>query len=163
MAAGAKAAPPSAPAPWLREEDGAVVLALHVQPGAKRTQAEGAHGDALKVRLAAPPVDGKANAELVRFLAEAFGVRRPSGSSRRRAGRTAGGVAPRSVEQRAKRRSTSKNVGPKPDPRGRGPRAGLQADGVATIRQALQRLERRRAEARPTRDSDAARPTPKPS
>ena len=74
MAAGAKAAPPSAPVPWLREEDGAVVLALHVQPGAKRTQAEGAHGDALKVRLAAPPVDGKANAELVRFLAEAFGV-----------------------------------------------------------------------------------------
>lgn len=74
MAAGAKAAPPSAPIPWLREEDGAVVLALHVQPGAKRTQAEGAHGDALKVRLAAPPVDGKANAELVRFLAEAFGV-----------------------------------------------------------------------------------------
>ena len=74
MAAGAKAAPPSAPVPWLREEDGAVVLALHVQPGAKRTKVEGAHGDALKVRLAAPPVDGKANAELLRFLADAFAV-----------------------------------------------------------------------------------------
>ncbi len=74
MAAGAKAAPPPAPVPWLREEDGAVVLVLHVQPGAKRTQVDGAHGDALKVRLAAPPVDGKANAELVRFLADAFGV-----------------------------------------------------------------------------------------
>lgn len=62
--------------PWLREEPGAIVLALHVQPGAKRTEAAGTHGRALKVRLAAPPVDGKANAELVRFLAEAFGVPR---------------------------------------------------------------------------------------
>ncbi len=63
---------------WRREEvvDGelAIVLALHVQPGAKRTEVAGTHGDALKVRLAAPPVDGKANAELLRFLAEAFGV-----------------------------------------------------------------------------------------
>jgi uncharacterized protein (TIGR00251 family) len=63
-------------APWLRDDDGALVLALHVQPGAKRTGVGGAYGDALKVRLAAPPVDGKANAELVRFLAEAFGVPR---------------------------------------------------------------------------------------
>jgi uncharacterized protein (TIGR00251 family) len=63
---------------WRREEvvDGepAIVLALHVQPGAKRTEVAGTHGDALKVRLAAPPVDGKANAELLRFLAEAFAV-----------------------------------------------------------------------------------------
>ena len=63
---------------WRREEavDGelAIVLTLHVQPGAKRTEVAGTHGDALKVRLAAPPVDGKANAELLRFLADAFGV-----------------------------------------------------------------------------------------
>jgi len=49
---------------------------LHVQPGASHTEVSGTHGDALKVRLAAPPVDGKANAELLRFLAEAFGVPR---------------------------------------------------------------------------------------
>ena len=63
-------------APWRREEaaGAAVVLSLHVQPGAKRSAVAGAHGDALKIRLAAPPVDGKANAELVRFLADAFGV-----------------------------------------------------------------------------------------
>ena len=68
--------PPPAPSgpPWRREDGGAVVLALHVQPGAKRTTVDGIHGDALKVRLAAPPVDGKANAELRRYLADAFGV-----------------------------------------------------------------------------------------
>ena len=65
-------------APWRREDGDALVLALHVQPGASRTEVAGVHGaggDArLKVRLAAPPVDGKANAELLRFLAGAFGV-----------------------------------------------------------------------------------------
>ncbi len=50
------------------------MLALHVQPGAKRTVVAGLHGDALKIRLAAPPIEGKANAELLRFLAAAFGV-----------------------------------------------------------------------------------------
>ena len=63
---------------WRREDvvdgDEAIVLKLHVQPGAKRTEVAGQHGDALKVRLAAPPVDGKANGELLRYLAEAFGV-----------------------------------------------------------------------------------------
>jgi uncharacterized protein (TIGR00251 family) len=55
---------------------GAIVLELHVQPGAKRTEAAGTHGDRVKIRLAAPPVDGAANDELVRFLADAFGVPR---------------------------------------------------------------------------------------
>jgi uncharacterized protein (TIGR00251 family) len=59
---------------WRRDEGGAVVLELHVQPGAKRTEVAGVHGDALKIRLAAPPVEGKANAALLRFVAEAFGV-----------------------------------------------------------------------------------------
>jgi len=63
---------------WRREEGQgesvALVLTIHAQPGAKRTEVAGVHGDALRIRLAAPPVDGKANAELLRFLAEAFGV-----------------------------------------------------------------------------------------
>jgi uncharacterized protein (TIGR00251 family) len=65
---------------WRRVEGtgAALVLALHVQPGAKRTAVAGVHGEGadarLKVRLAAPPVDGKANAELLRWLAAEFGV-----------------------------------------------------------------------------------------
>lgn len=53
---------------------GDVVLQLHVQPGAKRTEVVGRHGDAWKVRLATPPVDGKANEELISFMAVLFGV-----------------------------------------------------------------------------------------
>ena len=97
-----------ADAPWRREEgDGAthaLVLALHVQPGAKRTEVAGIHGAALKIRLAAPPVDGKANAALLAFLADAFGVPRSSvtlvrgGSSRRKTVRIA---APRARPDRA--------------------------------------------------------------
>ena len=61
---------------WLREEADALVLTLHVQPGAAHTAVDGEHGEALKLRLAAAPVEGKANAELVRWLAGAFGVPR---------------------------------------------------------------------------------------
>ena len=59
---------------WRREQGGSLVLALHVQPGAKRTEVAGPHGDALKIRLHAAAVEGRANAELLRFLAAAFGV-----------------------------------------------------------------------------------------
>jgi uncharacterized protein (TIGR00251 family) len=45
-------------------------------PRASRTEAAGVHGDALRVRLAAPPVDGEANDALTRFLARALGVSR---------------------------------------------------------------------------------------
>lgn len=51
-------------------------LRVHVQPRAKRSEVAGRHGDAVKVRLAAPPVDGAANEELVRFLAEALDLPR---------------------------------------------------------------------------------------
>ena len=49
-----------------------VWLSVHVQPGAKKTQLAGIYGDAVKIRLSAPPVDGKANEALCLFLARAF-------------------------------------------------------------------------------------------
>jgi hypothetical protein len=51
-----------------------VELRIHCQPRASKTEIVGLHGDALKVRLAAPPVEGQANAELCQFLAQYFGV-----------------------------------------------------------------------------------------
>ena len=51
-------------------------LDIHVQPRAKQTEVVGWHGDAIKIRVAAPPVDGAANDALVRFLAELLGVPR---------------------------------------------------------------------------------------
>ena len=51
-------------------------LPIHATPGAKRTEPAGAHGAALRVRLGAPPVDGKANAALIAWAAQAFGVPR---------------------------------------------------------------------------------------
>lgn len=53
-----------------------VVLELHVQPGASRTEVAGLHGERLKIRLAAPASDGRANAALIEFLAEQLGVPR---------------------------------------------------------------------------------------
>jgi uncharacterized protein len=61
---------------WRRDDGEAIVLSLHVQPGAVRTEVVGGHGDALKLKLAAAPIEGKANAALVRWLAEAFDVPR---------------------------------------------------------------------------------------
>jgi len=51
-----------------------LVLDIHVQPRADRDEIVGLHGDRLKIRIKAPPVDGKANRHLIEFLAEAFGV-----------------------------------------------------------------------------------------
>jgi uncharacterized protein (TIGR00251 family) len=65
------------PVPWRRiGADGSIVLELHCQPGARRTEVVGAHGNRLKVRLSAPPVEGRANEALVNFLASSFGVPR---------------------------------------------------------------------------------------
>lgn len=60
---------------WFRLDGGDTIVSVHAQPGAKRTEVQGLHADALKIRVAAPPVEGKANAELQRFLAQAFKVR----------------------------------------------------------------------------------------
>jgi len=55
-----------------------LILDIRVIPRASKTQIVGMHDGALKVRIAAPPVDGAANAELVKVLAKAFGVSKSS-------------------------------------------------------------------------------------
>jgi uncharacterized protein len=58
------------------EVDGRVRFSVRVQPRASRSEVVGVHGDALKIRLSAPPVDGAANSALVEFLADVFAVAR---------------------------------------------------------------------------------------
>lgn len=72
---------------WYRvAADGKITLTLHIQPGAKKSECAGRHGDALKIRLAAPPVDGKANAALTEFVAEYLGL--PRAAVRLKSGQT---------------------------------------------------------------------------
>jgi hypothetical protein len=59
--------------PCLRPAGPACVLDISVSPNARRTAADGLHDGALRVRLAAPPVDGKANAQLLGWLADELG------------------------------------------------------------------------------------------
>ena len=54
--------------------DDKVVIAVHAQPGAGKTEVVGRHGDALKVRVAVPPERGRANDAITTLLAETLGV-----------------------------------------------------------------------------------------
>jgi uncharacterized protein (TIGR00251 family) len=63
--------------PFLRvQKDGSVIVDVHVMPNAARTQIQGLHDGALRIRLQAPPVDGKANLALQQWLARQLGVPR---------------------------------------------------------------------------------------
>ncbi|HYA66606.1 MAG TPA: DUF167 domain-containing protein [Burkholderiaceae bacterium] len=61
---------------WARWRPEGLALALHVRPGARKTALVGEHGQRLKIALHAPPVDGKANEELLQFLAKLLALRR---------------------------------------------------------------------------------------
>ena len=56
----------------------AAILAIHAQPGAARSEVSGVHGDALKIRIQAHPVEGAANAALLAFLAKQLGLPKSS-------------------------------------------------------------------------------------
>ena len=55
--------------------DGLLILNCHLQPKARADEIVGLHGEALKIRITAPPVDGKANQHLIQFLAKLCQVR----------------------------------------------------------------------------------------
>jgi uncharacterized protein len=61
-------------ADWYRRDGEGIILTLHVQPGAKRDEIVGLHGEALKIKLAAPPIEGRANEALMKFIAKLFDV-----------------------------------------------------------------------------------------
>jgi uncharacterized protein (TIGR00251 family) len=88
----------------LYEVDGDdIVLRVHAQPGAGRGAVVGRHGGALKVKVAAPPVEGRANAALVELLARTFGIKEnqvslSSGDSSRTKQFRLAGVAPELVD-----------------------------------------------------------------
>jgi uncharacterized protein (TIGR00251 family) len=61
---------------WAKRVSDGWLLAIHVQPGARRSEVVGVHGEALKIRVAAPAAEDRANEELLRFLAESLDVSR---------------------------------------------------------------------------------------
>ncbi|MGQ3892789.1 DUF167 domain-containing protein [Legionella sp. CNM-4043-24] len=61
---------------WYRLESDVLILRLYVQPGARHNELIGLIGDELKLRLMAPPIEGRANAVLVKYLAQLFEVPR---------------------------------------------------------------------------------------
>lgn len=65
---------PDLSAPWYQWQGDDLILDCRLQPKAATDEFVGEHDGQLKIRITAPPVDGKANAHLVKFLAKSFGV-----------------------------------------------------------------------------------------
>ena len=63
---------------YYRWRDADLLLSCHLQPKASKDEVAGCHGDRLKIRIKAPPIDGKANTALIKFLAKACGVTKAS-------------------------------------------------------------------------------------
>ena len=73
--------------PYLKaQSDGSLLLRVHAQPRAAKSEIAGLMGEALKIRLAAPPVDGKANRALAAWLAETLDL--PKSAVRLKSGET---------------------------------------------------------------------------
>lgn len=96
-----------------------VTLRVHAQAGARRDEIAGMHDDRLKVKVTAPPEDGRANERIVEVLAEALGLRRGdieliSGPTSRRKDFLLGGVSLPDAERRLADALGSSSAGPRP-------------------------------------------------
>jgi uncharacterized protein (TIGR00251 family) len=60
--------------PIVQDTKGGAIITIQVQPKASKSECVGLHGDALKIRVAAPPIDGRANEALLAFLAKQLNV-----------------------------------------------------------------------------------------
>jgi uncharacterized protein (TIGR00251 family) len=90
---------------WIRQSKGSITIVVQVIPRAAQNAVQGLHGDALKIRLSAPPVEGKANAELISFLAEKLNIPKSSivlksGLTQRRKILALSGLAAAEIEKR---------------------------------------------------------------
>ena len=61
---------------WAQKTKDGIVIKIHVVPNSSKTQIIGEHGDRLKIKIKAPPVDGKANEEVIDFLCEKLGIKK---------------------------------------------------------------------------------------
>lgn len=59
---------------YARWDGNDLIVLCHLQPGAKHSEFVGLHAERIKIRLNAPPVDGKANSQLITFLSKVFAV-----------------------------------------------------------------------------------------
>lgn len=90
---------------WIKAHGNGALLTCHVAPRASRTAIQGLYGAALKIRLKAPPVEGKANEALISFLSEKLDIPRrnialKSGLSQRRKIITISGISAAEIEKR---------------------------------------------------------------
>lgn len=60
--------------PFVKQQDSSILLSVYIQPNASETAIIGLHDSKLKIKIATPPTDGKANKTLCRFIAEQFSV-----------------------------------------------------------------------------------------
>ncbi|GAA6229226.1 UPF0235 protein C15orf40 homolog [Lates japonicus] len=73
---GGGGAEPEAPGPVARDKSGAVSITVHAKPGSKHSGITEVSAEAVGVAIAAPPTDGEANAELIRYLAEVLDLKK---------------------------------------------------------------------------------------
>ena len=90
---------------WIKQSDDGIIITVHAVPRAAKDAVQGLHGDALKIRLHAPPVDGKANEALISFLSKMLNIPKgnialKSGATQRRKIVFIAGISKLEVEKR---------------------------------------------------------------